>query len=139
MPLRRGCCVVPMAMSCPVMSSSAMMTPPMARPSMSSPTAPARMMAPVVMAQILIGGGRDRGIGGLGRPFVLAAGIPAIACNTMAARHWAEQGQALIIGVRRLNFFAIVDAAGSGFGTSRGRDQDRGKDTVQDKSQGFIL
>jgi hypothetical protein len=133
MPVRRRCCVVPMAMSRPVMSSSAMMT------SMSSPTVPARVMAAVAMAQILVGGGRDRGIGGLSRPFVLAARITAVARDTMAARHWAEQGQALIIGVRRLNFFAIVDAAGSGFGTSRGRDQDGGKDTVQDKSQGFIL
>ena len=110
-----------------MMSSSAMMASTVARPSMSSPTVPARVMAAVAMAQILIGGGHDLGIGGFSRPVVLAAGIISTRPrDTMATRYRAEQGQALIIGVRRLNFFAIVDGAGSGFGTSGGRDQDGG-------------
>lgn len=29
----------------------------------------------------------------------------------MDVRHWAEEGKALIVGVRRLDLFAIVDAA----------------------------
>jgi hypothetical protein len=95
----------------------------------------ARVAANMAMAQILIVGRRDLGIGGAinGRTRVLAATtIPTIPRDTMAARHRAEYGQALIIGVRRLNFFAIVDAARRGFRTNGGRDQGGGENTVQE-------
>jgi hypothetical protein len=83
---------------------------------------------------------RNLGIGIAGRrAVILAAGIDDITRATMAARHRAKQGQALIIGVRRLNFFALVNSSRNGFRTSGGCDQSGGENTVQDKSQGFIL
>jgi hypothetical protein len=97
------------------------------------------MMAAVV-TQILIGGGQGIGTRGLRHAFVLATGFISTCPNKpMAVRHRTEQGQALIIGVRRLNFFATIDGAGRGFGTNRRRDQDGGQGTLQDNSQDFIL
>jgi hypothetical protein len=126
-PVRRRCRVVPMAMGRPAMT----------RPAMSRPTVVAgvvaRAAANMTMAQILFVGRRDLCIGAInGRTRVLSATIPTIPRDTMAARHRAEYGQALIIGVRRLNFFAIVDAARRGFRTNGGRDQGGGENTVQE-------
>jgi hypothetical protein len=47
----------------------------------------------------------------------------AISGGAVAAGERTEQGQASIVGVRRLNFFAVVDAARSGFRLSGGRDE----------------
>jgi hypothetical protein len=57
----------------------------------------------------------------------------------MAAGEGTEQGQALIVGVRRLNFFAVVDAARSGFRLSGDRGQRGYENGGQNGSQGFIL
>jgi hypothetical protein len=57
----------------------------------------------------------------------------------VAARHRAKQGQALIIGIRRLNFFAVINGSRGGYQRSRRRDQGSGENTVQNESQGFIL
>jgi hypothetical protein len=121
MPVRRPICVMRVAISCPMMC----------RPMM-----PARMAA--AMARILIGGRRNFGARGR-RTLVLATGIHALPRGTMTARHRAEQGQALIIRVRRLNFLTIIDRSRSGVRTSGGRDQRGGENTVQYESQGFIL
>ena len=135
-PVRRRCCVVPMAMFRPSMTRTAMTSK-----TMSSPTVPVRVVAAmaVAVARFLIGGGNDLGIGTFLRPGILATSIATVPRDIMAARHRAKYGQALIIGVSRLNFFTLVDAAGSSFQTSGGRDQGCGKNTVQDKSQDFIL
>lgn len=135
MPVRRRCRVVPMAISRPAISG-----PAMPGRMMSRPTVAAGVAAIMGIAQILFGSRRDLGTGVFtGRACVLASGVPTIACGTMAARDGPEYGKALIIGIRRLNFFAIVDAARSGHRTGGGRDQGGGENTVQDKSQGFIL
>ena len=135
MPVRRRCRVVPMAISRPAISG-----PAMPGRMMSRPTVAAGVTAIMGMAQILFGSRRDLGTGVFtGRACVLASGVPTIACGTMAARDGPEYGKALIIGVRRLNLFAIVDAARSGDRKSGDRDQRGGENSSQDGSQGFIL
>jgi hypothetical protein len=57
----------------------------------------------------------------------------------MAAGNRTEHGQALIVGVGRLNFFAVVDAARSGVRMSGSRDQRGYENGGQNGSQGFIL
>ena len=49
--------------------------------------------------------------------------IHAVSGCAMAAGNRTEHGQALVVGVRRLNFFAVVDAARSGFRLSGDRGQ----------------
>jgi hypothetical protein len=126
MPVRRRCRVVPMAISRPAMTR-----PAMSRPTMVAGVA-ACVAANMAIAHILFVDARDLGVGAIGCNRVLAAAIPTIPRDTMAARHRAEYGQALIIGVRRLNFFAFVDAARRGFRTNGGRDQCGGEKTVQE-------
>lgn len=46
---------------------------------------------------------------------VLPIRVAAVSGGAVTAGKGTEQGQALIVGVRRLNFFAVVDAARSGF------------------------
>ena len=59
--------------------------------------------------------------------------------DAMAAGEGTEHGQALIVGVRRLNFLAVVDAARSGVRMSGSRNQRGGENGSQNGSQGFIL
>lgn len=107
---------------------------------MPRPTVVAGVVANMAMAQILVGSSRDLCIGAInGRARVLALAVPTIPRGTMAARHRTEDGQALIIGISCLNLFAIVDCPRSGYRTGGGRDQGGGENTVQDRSQGFIL
>jgi len=70
---------------------------------------------------------------------VLPIRIDAVSGDAVAASEGTEQGQALIVGVRRLNFFAVVDAARSGFRLRRDRDQRGYENDGQNGSQGFIL
>jgi len=70
---------------------------------------------------------------------VLAIHVRAGTSPTMAAGNRTEHGQALIVGVRRLNFLAVVDAARSGVRLSGSRDQRGGENGGQKGSQGFIL
>jgi hypothetical protein len=70
---------------------------------------------------------------------VLAIHVRAGTNPAMAAGEGTEQGQALIVGVGRLNFFTVVDAARSGVRLSGSRDQRGGENGGQNGSQGFIL
>jgi hypothetical protein len=70
---------------------------------------------------------------------VLPIRVHADSGGAMAAGEGTEHGQALIVGVRRLNFLAVVDAARSGVRMSGGRDQRGGENGSQNGSQGFIL
>ena len=70
---------------------------------------------------------------------VLPIRVLAVPGGAMAAGEGTEHGQALIVGVRRLNFFAAVDAARSGFRMSGGRDQRGYENGGQKESQGIIL
>jgi len=63
----------------------------------------------------------------------------AVSGGAVAAGPGTKQGQALIVGVRCLNFLAVADAAGSGFRLSEGRDQGGYEYGGQNGSQGFIL
>lgn len=95
----------------------AMSRPMMAGLVMARPMAAARVMAAMaVTARLLrLGCGFGHGICGW-RPIILAAHIGHVLRDAMVApRHRAENGQTLIVGVRRLDFFAIVNAARSSF------------------------
>jgi hypothetical protein len=70
---------------------------------------------------------------------VLPIRVDAVSGGAVAAGEGTEQGQALIVGVRRLNFFAVVDAAGSGFRLRRSHDQRGYEYGGQNGSQWFIL
>jgi len=70
---------------------------------------------------------------------VLPIRVHAVSSGAVAAGEGTEQGQALIIGVRRLNFFAVADATRSGFRLSGGRGQRGHENGSQNGSQGFIL
>jgi hypothetical protein len=70
---------------------------------------------------------------------VLPIRVDAIAGGAVAAGEGTKQGQTLIVGVRRLNFFAVVDAARSGLRLSGDRDQRGYENDGQNGSQGFIL
>jgi hypothetical protein len=125
MPVRGGSGPVPMAVS-------------LSRPAVSRPTVSARVAAAMVATR-----NRRRGHSGicvsgccLG---VLAIRVHALSGGAVAAGQGTEQGQALIVGVRRLNFFAAVDAARSGFRLSGDRDQRGYEKGGQNGSQGFIL
>jgi hypothetical protein len=124
MPVRCCGCVVPMAISRPAMSG----------PMMSRPTVAAGVAANMAMAQLLFGRSRrDLCIGAItGCARVLAIAIPSLLRGTMATGHRSEDGQALIIGVRGLNFFALVDAARSGTRIGGSCDQGGGENTVQE-------
>jgi hypothetical protein len=63
----------------------------------------------------------------------------AVSGGAVAAGHGPEQGQALIVGVRRLNFLAVADAARSGFRLSGSRNQRGYENGGQNGSQRFIL
>ena len=77
----------------------------MTAPAMPRPAVPAHMPAHMALTQIPGWGIRDLGFWILARRRpILAAGVLVISRDTMAARHRAERGQTLIIGVRRLNF-----------------------------------
>ncbi len=54
---------------------------------------------------------------------VLPIRVDAVSGCAMAAGNRTEHGQTLVVGVRRLNFFAVVDAARSGFRLSGDRGQ----------------
>ncbi len=84
---------------------------------------------------------RDRfGMGLSGSCFrVLPIRVHAVSGGAMAAGEGTEYGQALIVGVRRLNFLAVVDAARSGVRMSGSCDQRGGENGGQNGSQGFIL
>ena len=86
---------------------------------------------------------RRRGHPGMGVsgccPGVLPIRGHAISSGAVAASNRAEQGQALIVGVGRLNFFAVVDAARSGFRLSGGRGQSGYENGGENGSQGIIL
>jgi hypothetical protein len=69
---------------------------------------------------------------------VLPIRVDAVS-GAVAAGEGTEQGQALIVGVRRLNFFAVVDAVRSGFRLRRDHDQRGYEYGGQNGSQGFIL
>jgi hypothetical protein len=121
MPVPGGSGPVPMAMS---------------RPAVSRPTTLACMAAAMVASPIPRRGHPGICISGccVG-PLV----IRAHAISGGAAGEGTEQGQALIVGVRRLNFFAVVDAARSGVRLSGDRDQRGNENGGQNGSQGFIL
>ena len=53
-------------------------------------------------------------VSGLSGLRVLAIRVRAGTNPAMAAGEGTKHGQVLIVGVRRLNFFAVVDAARSG-------------------------
>lgn len=96
MPMAGGAGAAPMAMS---------------RPVVSRPTMPARVAAAVMRIPH-----RDHfgmGVSGccLG---VLRIRGHAVSGRAVAAGEGTEQGQALIVGVGRLNFFTVIDAARSG-------------------------
>lgn len=120
MPVRGGAGPMPMAMSCPVVSCPAM---------------PARVVV-AAAAEIL-----RRGHPGIDISccclLILPIRAHAVAGATMTSGGRAEQGQALIIGVGRLNFFAIVDAPRRGFRLSGSPDQRGCEDGGQNESQGF--
>ena len=121
MPMLRGSSAAPMAMS---------------RPAVSRPTMPARVVAAATRTT-------HRDHFGMGVPRfclgVLPIRIHAVTGCAMAAGEGTEQGQALIVGVGRLNFFTVVDAARSGVRLSGSRDQRGGENGSQNGSQGFIL
>ncbi len=119
----------------------AMMRKAMCRVAMSRPTVShGTMAATMATAQIFIRRGRDLGIGTRGcHPLVLIARIGSFPRDTMGARHWPKHGQTLVIGIRRLDFFALINAARSGVRTRGNRDQGGGENTEQGQSQGFIL
>ncbi len=54
---------------------------------------------------------------------VLPIRVDAVSGCAMAAGNWTEHGQTLVVGIRSLNFFAVVDAARSGFRLSGDRGQ----------------
>lgn len=94
----------------------------------------------MAMARLVIWSGSDLGIGVRGcDPLVLIVGLRRITHGTMIACHRPKQGQTLIIGIRRLDFFTLIDAARSGVGASGSRDHCGGENTKQGQSQGFIL
>ncbi len=70
---------------------------------------------------------------------VLPIGGHAVSSAAVAARNGAEQGQALIVGVGSLYFFAVVDAARSGLRLSGGRDERGYENGGHNISQGLIL
>src|SRR3984893_11104153 len=108
MAVRSGSGPVPMAVS-------------LSRPAVSRPTVSARVAGAMATRN------RPRGHSGFcvsgGSLGVLVVPVPAISRAAVPAGEGTEQGQALIVGVRRLNFFAAVDAARSGFRLSGDRDQ----------------
>ncbi|MGH6853290.1 MAG: hypothetical protein ACREDJ_08890, partial [Methylocella sp.] len=89
-------------------------------PAVPRPTMPARVSAAVMRF-------RRRGHFGMGGSGcclgVLPIRVHAVSGGAVAAGDGTEQGQALIVGVRRLNFFAVVDAARNGFRLSGDRGQ----------------
>jgi len=101
----------------------------------------AGVAAAMVVTRIFLGSCRKLIASSVGRrAVILTACVQAVMGAAVAARHRAEQGQTLIIGVRCLNFFAIINGSRRSYRTSGSRrDQGGGKNTVQDKSQGFIL
>jgi hypothetical protein len=70
---------------------------------------------------------------------VLPIRVHAVPGGAMAAGKGTEHGQALIVGVRRLNFLAVVNAARGGIRLSGSRDQRGGENGGQNGSHGFIL
>jgi hypothetical protein len=58
---------------------------------------------------------------------------------SVAAGNRTEHGQALIVGVSCLNFFAVVDAARRGIRLSGDRNKRGYEEGSQNGSQGFIL
>ena len=103
----------------------------MSRPAVSRPTVSARVAGAMLVARIPRHGHPGICVSGCCRS-VLA--IPA-----MAAGEGTEQGQALIVSVRSLNYFAVVDAARSGFRLRGDRDQRGYENGSENGSQGFIL
>jgi hypothetical protein len=98
------------------------------------------MAATMATARIFIRGGRDLGIRVRGcQPLVLIVRIGSFPRDTMVACHWPKHGQTLVIGIRRLDFFALINAAWSGIRTRGSRDRGGGENTEQGQSQGFIL
>jgi hypothetical protein len=120
-PVPGGSCPVPMALS---------------RPAVPRPTVPARVA--VAVMRLPRHGHLDTGASGYCLR-VLAIHVRACASPAMAAGHRAEYGQALIVGVGRLNFFAVVDAARSGFRLRGDRGQRGHENDGQNGSQDFIL
>jgi hypothetical protein len=108
----------------------------MSRPAVSRPTMTARVAAAVMRIPRHCHVGMDVSGCSLG---VLPIRVDAVSGGAVAAGEGTEQGQALIVGVRRLNFFAVVDAARSGFRLRRNHDQRGYEYGGQNGSQGFIL
>src|ERR1700730_2116321 len=101
MPVRGGSGPVPMAVS---------------RPAVPCPTVSARVAGAMVATR-----NRHCGHSGIWVSGCCLRVLPIVhAVSGGAAGEGTEQGQALIVGVRRLNFFAVVDAARSGFRLSGG-------------------
>jgi hypothetical protein len=119
----------------------AMMRKAMCRAAMSCPMVPrGSVAAAMATARIFLRGGCNLGIRVRGRhPLVLIVRIGSFPRNTMGACHWPKHGQTLVIGIRRLDFFALINAAWSGVRTRGSRDQSGGENTEQSQSQGFIL
>ena len=120
-PMPGGSCPVPMALS---------------REAVSRPAVPARVA--VAVMRFPRHGHLDMGVSGYCLR-VLAIHVRACASPAVAAGHRAEYGQALIVGVGRLNFFAVVDAARSGFRLRGDRGQRGHENDGQNGSQDFIL
>jgi hypothetical protein len=79
---------------------------------------------------------------GIGVPDCCLSVLPIrdhVSGRAVAAGRGTEQGQALIVGIRRLNFLAVADVARSGFRLCGGRDQGGYENGGQNGSQGFIL
>ncbi len=68
---------------------------------------------------------------------VLPIGGHAVSSAAVAARNRAEQGQALIVGIGSLYFFAVVDAARSGLRLSGARDERGYENGGHNGSQGL--
>jgi hypothetical protein len=73
------------------------------------------MAATMATARSLIRANSGFGIRVSGcHPLVLIVRIGSFPRDTMVACHWPKHGQTLVIGIRRLNFLALINAARSG-------------------------